>query len=1040
MSKRYFLLTLRTGIIVIFCAFSLWAQSAEEIGDLYAKLDWRCVGPAVMGGRTVDIDVVEKEPWIIYAAIGPSGVWKSENNGISWKPVFHEENTVSVGDIAIAQSHPDIVWVGTGEATCRNSVTIGDGVYKSTDGGKTWTNMGLADTRHIARIIVNPGDPNIVFVAAMGHLWGANLERGIYKTTDGGKTWAKILYVDENTGFADLAMDPSDSLTLYAAAYEYRRLPYHYTSGGPGSGLFKTTDGGNTWKKLTKDLPEGIMGRIGIDVSRSNPDVVYALIEHEDAGIWRSEDKGESWIRTCDSETYERVNFRPFYYSQIRVDPSDDTVVYVFSGGSYVSRDMGKKFRAISAGTHADHHALWIDPDNPLHLIDGNDGGIDITYDGGKNWQAVQHMALAEVYQIGFDMRSPYFIYCGLQDNGVWGGPSATLEAQGILNSDWFMVGYGDGFYAQVDPEDHTVVYGNSQMNGLYRYDMRIKKNKTIRPLASLEEPPYRFNWNSPIHISPHDPKIVYTGGNYLFQTTDRGHSWEVISPDLSTDDPEKQKDSGGPITPDNTGAEIHCTIITISESPVKAGVIWCGTDDGNVQVTQDGGKTWTNVVANIKGLPSETWCSRIEASHFSEGTAYAAFDGHRHDDYNTYVYKTSDYGRTWTSLRSNLPFGWVHVVREDPVNPNLLYVGMEFGLFVSLDGGKTWFSLRNNLPTVAVRDIAVHPRENDLIIGTHGRGIWILDDIKPLQEMNPDVLRSEFHIFSIRPATLYQISSSGEPSSRPVYSGENPAYGMILTAYTKNKPKEKPEISIKNKIGEVVHEFSLPTREGLHRQVWNLQVIPKTKDGKVVKPTGMGLTALPVVYPGSYAVEMTVDGNTSALPLIINPDPRYLMAKEDYQAMYDAQVEVIAITKRLSLGVTAVSRIRTELDKLDRALKEKTEIPSESLSHIEEFRKEFQALEEEIKPKGFGYKVPSLAALRGGYLSTQLLFLGMSVSNFPAAPTAVDQLQIRDLGGEVDTLVSRLNEFIDNKIPSLNTVLEASDLKPLRVPAKVDF
>jgi photosystem II stability/assembly factor-like uncharacterized protein len=1016
------------------------AQSADEIGNLYEKLEWRSVGPAVMGGRTVDIDVVEKAPWIIYAAIGPSGVWKSVNNGISWRPVFDMENTVSVGDIAIAQSHPDIIWVGTGEATCRNSVTIGDGVYKSTDAGKTWTNMGLAETRHIGRIVVNPGDPNIVFVAAMGHLWGPNKERGIYKTIDGGKTWRKVLYVDENTGFADLAMHASDSLTLYAAAYEYRRLPYHYTSGGPGSGLYKSIDGGETWEKLAKDLPEGIMGRIGIDVSRSNPDVVYALIEHENAGIWRSEDRGESWTRTCDNETYESVNFRPFYYSQIRVDPTDDSVVYVFSGGCYISENKGERFRAISAGTHSDHHALWIDPNNPLHLIDGNDGGIDITYDGGRTWMGIQHMALAEVYQVGFDMRSPYYVYCGLQDNGVWGGPSASLDTQGIVNSDWFMVGYGDGFYVQVDPSDHHVIYANSQMNGLYRYDMRIKKSKTVRPLASLGEPPYRFNWNSPIHISPHDSKTVYTGGNFLFKTTDGGHKWEVISPDLSTNNPEKQKDSGGSITQDNTGAEIHCTIITISESPIKNGVIWCGTDDGNVQVTQDGGKTWQNVVKNIPGLPPNTWCSRIESSHFEGGTAYAAFDGHRSDDYNTYLYKTVDYGKTWESIKGKLPFGWIHVVREDLVNPNLLYVGMEFGLFASLDGGKSWFSLQNNLPTVAVRDIAVHPRENDLIIGTHGQGIWILDDIKPLQEMTPQVFNSEFHLFGIRPATQYQMSSSGEPSSRPVYSGDNPVYGTILTAYIKNKPKEKPEVVIKDAEGGIVHEFSLPTREGILRQVWNLQIIPKTKDGEVIKPTGMGLTALPVIFPGDYRVEMTVEGKTLTQMAIINSDPRFQVQKKEYQAMIDAQIQVIAVSKRLSLGVTAANRIRRELNNLEKVFQDKKDIPPDVTTCVKEFEIKFKKVEEEIMPKGFGYKVPSKVALRGGYLSTQLLYLGLSLSGFPSAPTEVDLLQIRELDNAVRGLIEQLNEIILAEIPVVNSVLEANGLKPIKAPEEVRF
>jgi len=549
--------------IVLSSAFS---QSAEQVGDIFKELSWRCIGPAVMGGRTVDIEAVEDKPWIIYAAIGPSGVWKSINDGITWEPVFQEESTVSVGDIAVNQSDPDVIWVGTGEATSRNSVTIGDGVYKSTDGGKTWEHMGLKETRHISRIVIDRENPNTVYVAAMGHLWGKNKERGIYKTTDGGKTWEKVLYVNENTGFADLVMDPSDSLILYAAAWDYQRYPYYFYSGGQGSGIYKTEDAGETWKRLVRDLPEGIIGRIGLDVSRSSPNVVYALIEHEDGGIWRSEDKGVTWSRTCDKETFMKVNFRPFYYSQIRVDPADDEVVYVFSGGLFVSKDRGQKFKAISSGTHPDHHALWIDPKNPQHLIDGNDGGIDITYDQGAHWRPIKHMALAEVYQVGFDMRDPYYVYCGLQDNGVWGGPSNSLDSGGIINEHWNSVGGGDGFYCEVDPTDHNIVYGNSQMNGLYRYHLELDRSKDIKPMAALDEPPYRFNWNSPVLISPHDHRTIYTGGNYLFKSEDQGYSWEIVSPDLSTNDPSKLRDSGGLITPDNTGAEVHCTIYTIAD------------------------------------------------------------------------------------------------------------------------------------------------------------------------------------------------------------------------------------------------------------------------------------------------------------------------------------------------------------------------------------------------------------------------------------------------------------------------------------------
>ena len=991
-----------------------------------------------MGGRTVDIDVVEKKPWIIYAAIGPSGVWKSENNGITWEPVFHKESTVSVGDVTVSQSHPDIVWVGTGEATCRNSVSIGDGVYKSTDGGKTWTNMGLKDTFHISRIIINPGDPNIVYVAAMGHLWGPNQERGIYKTFDGGKTWRKVLYINENTGFADLAIDPSNSLILYAAAYEHRRLPYYFSSGGQGSGIYKTTDGGETWTKLIKDLPQGVMGRIGIDVSRSKPNVVYALIEHRDGGIWRSEDKGQSWKRTCDNRTFTQINFRPFYYSQIRVDPSDDKVIYVFSGSSYRSQDMGTRFIAISAGIHPDHHALWIDPTNPLHLIDGNDGGIDISYDGGKTWYAVQNMTLAEVYQVGFDMRSPYSVYCGLQDNGVWGGPSATYDYTGISNDDWYMIGGGDGFFAQVDPADSNTIYSNSQMNGLSRYDLRIKKGKSIRPQAPLQEPPYRFNWNSPIHISPHDPKTVYTGGNYLFKTADGGNSWEKISPDLSTNDPSKQKDSGGPITPDNTGAEIHCTIVTISESPVEKGVIWCGTDDGNVQITRDGGKTWKNVVKNISGLPPNTWCSRIEASHFEGGTAYAAFDGHRHDDYNSYLFKTSDLGKTWKSLKGNLPFGWVNVIRQDLKNKNLLFVGTEFGIYASLDGGQTWFSLKNNLPTVAVDDIAIHPRENDLIIGTHGRGIWILDDISPLQEMTDGLLQSDFYLFRIRPTTQYYPATTREMYGRVYYAERNPVYGMNIYAYFKAKPAEKPKVVIKNEKGEEVFQISLSAIEGLQRVAWNLQYLPKTKEGEEIKPSPMSFVASPYAASGEYTAELISGEKKSVQKGTVFSDSRFSLSDEDRTAQVSTTVDVMVLSKKMSSAITATRNIRQELSNFYKETEKKEGIKEEVRTSVKDFDGRFSALEKEIMPKGFGYRGSMEDALRGGSLQQLIMTVGSSVSGFPSAPTQTELSQLKDLTDALNALVDKLNAFIKDEIPKLNKILEANGLKPLKAPDEV--
>ncbi|MFB0564400.1 MAG: WD40/YVTN/BNR-like repeat-containing protein [Candidatus Aminicenantaceae bacterium] len=1028
------------GIILflLFCAFNSYSQSAAKIDKVFEKLSWRCIGPAVMGGRTVDIDVVEKKPWIIYAAIGPSGVWKSENNGITWDPVFHKENTVSVGDIAVSQSHPGIIWVGTGEATCRNSVTIGDGVYKSADGGKTWENMGLKETRHISRILINPGDPNIVYVAAMGHLWGSNKERGVYKTVDGGKTWEKILYINKDTGFVDLAMDPSDSLILYAASYEHRRMPYYFSSGGPGSGIYKSEDAGKTWKRLEKDLPEGIMGRIGVAVSRSNPEVVYALIEHKDGGIWRSEDKGESWKRMCDNKTYKLVNYRPFYYSQIRVDPTDDKVVYVFSGGLFVSENMGKNFIGISGGTHADHHALWIDPANPLHLVDGNDGGIDVTYDRGKNWYDVQCIPAAEVYQIGFDMRYPYYVYCGLQDNGLWGGPSTTLDARGITNDQWYKIGGGDGFYAQVDPTDPNTIFGNYQMNGLYRYDLKIKRRKNIKPLASLEEPPYRFNWNAPIHISPHDPRTVYTGGNYLFKTTDSGHSWQIISPDLSTNDSKKQRDSGGSITLDNTGAEIHCTIITISESSVEEGVIWCGTDDGNVQVTIDGGENWENVVNNIRGLPPNTWCSRIEASHFHGGTAYVAFDGHRHDDYNTYLYKTTNYGYTWKSIRSNLPFGWVHVIREDLKNENLLFVGTEFGIYASLDSGDSWFSLMNNLPTVAVRDIAIHPRENDLIIGTHGRGIWIMDDISPLQEMSEEVLESDLHLFNIRPATMFLRFFTGETSSRPVFSGKNSPYGMMITSYVKTVPKEKPKLSIIDKADKVIFEISIAKKAGIQRNTWNLRFTSRTIEGKKIKASPTGFYMMPYVFPGEYTIELSVGEMRVKKKTVVHSDSRIIVNEQERDAQIEAITSTMVLSKKMGLSVTAAKNIRRELDRISKSLEELKETPELVTSAIKDFEGHFRPLEEVIMPKGIGYRGSMEMALRGGSVYQQILSLGSSISGYHAALTETDVFRLKELSREVDMLVNKLNEIINVKIPELNKLLNEHQIKTLKVPKEV--
>ncbi|MBC7348538.1 MAG: hypothetical protein H5U05_01035 [Candidatus Aminicenantes bacterium] len=1031
-------------LIVLLSWSTTLAQPQDKVaGYLNNFITWRNIGPAVPGGRTVDLDVVERQPWIIYAAVGPSGLWKSENNGITWFPVFYRQATVSVGAVAVAQSSPNIVWVGTGESTSRNSVTVGDGVYKSVDGGKTWTNLGLKDTRHISRIIISRGDPNIVYVAAMGHLWGPNTERGIYKTIDGGKTWQKVLYVNENTGFCDLEVDPQDSQILYAAAYEHRRSPYHMTSGGPGSGLYKSGDGGQSWTRLKQDLPEGLLGRIGLAVARSKPGVVYALIEHQDPGIWRSEDYGQTWKRTAEAKTYKNVNNRPFYYSQIYVDPSDDRTIYVQSTGLYVSNDMGQKFRAIGQGTHPDHHALWVDPSNPLHLIDGNDGGIDITYDGGKTWLPVTSIDAAEVYQVGFDFSLPYKVYCGLQDNGCWGGPSHSLDSRGILNEHWEFINAGDGFFVRPDPKNNFIVYCNSQNNGLVKKDLRHGLGKGLRPEAPLNEPPYRFNWNAPILISPHDNNLIYCAGNFLFRSRDGGYSWERISPDLTTNDPKKQVDGVGPITVENSGAEVHCTITAIAESPVRAGLLWCGTDDGQVQVSLDGGQSWTNVTKNIPGLPKNSWCSRIEASHFESGTAYLAFDNHRSDDYQPYIYKTTDAGRTWKAIRSDLPdFGWVHVIREHPRNKSLLLVGTEFGIYASYNSGLSWIKIHGtNLPTVAVHDIAIQPRENDLIIGTHGRGIWILDDICYLSDAGPEMFDSDFYLFKSRPAYLLFTAARGDFYSSPGFSAKNPTPGAGLTYFVKKDLSGDLRIKIFDENQDLVIELPLQKKAGLNRTNWNLQFMPRSAAGDRPVPTGL-MNVMCSVLPGNYVFSIKVGEKEYKGQIRVLPDPRFELDTEGLKKQYQVVAELNKTNNAYARGVAAVRNITRALEKTrsEIGLIQEPSAKNEAEKKYRQFEEALNVVSDIFQTQGtlLGLSMPYQKFLRGP-VNLRLISLIQGIAGFPAGPTASEIQQAAEIQELVKERTARLNEFIKRDLEEFNKFLESSRLTVIRKPALIE-
>jgi len=1016
---------------------------AFDYAAIVKSLKVRNIGPANMGGRTVDFAVPEGKPSVIYAAVGPSGLWKSEDMGLNWAPSFHKEATVAVGAVAVSASHPDIVWVGTGEATARNSVAPGDGVYKSEDAGKTWKNMGLAETRFISRIVIDPADPDIVHVAAQGHLWGPNEERGVYRTTDGGRTWKKVLYVNPETGACDMAIDPSNSKILYAGMWEHRRWPYYFRSGGPGSAIYKTTDGGETWAATSEGLPAGPYGRIGLGVARSSPSVVYALVEAKEGGLFRSEDKGRTWRRACDKATYDRVNFRPFYYSRLTVDPSNDLVVYVYSGSCFVSRDAGKTFTQVFTGAHPDHHAVWVDPNDPKHVISGNDGGIDISWDGGVRALGVAVAPWAEVYNIGFDMRDPYYIDVGLQDNGNWLGPSNTRERAGIFNSHWVPTGGGDGYYAQFDPVDWWIMFRNLQMGGIERHNLKTGESVRVRPEAPLGEPPYRFNWNSPIYLSRHDRNVLYFGGNFLFKSTDRGASWTKASPDLTTNDPAKLKDSGG-LTIDNTGAENHCTILTIAESPLKAGVLWVGTDDGQVQVTRDGGQNWENVTPNIKGFAAhDNWVTRIEASHFVEGGVYLTVSRHQVADYKPYVFKSEDFGKTWTSLRGGLPdYGFLHTVRESPANRNLLFVGSEFGLFVSADGGKKWIPLRGDFPTVAVRDIQIHPREHDLIIGTHGRGVWIADDIRPLEGLTAEAVKSDAVLFGVKDAALFSYRTTVDNYSDTGYAGTNSPFGAAISYYINPSVVAaggQIRLSVQDKDGrEVAMPFA--TREaGLNRVYWNLRggaapAAPEPGGMRGGGGGGRGMAGLaPYALPGEYKAVLEVNGKKTEAPFRVLEDPDQGFTTEDRLAGQRYARDSQDLARRGRELLTQIDATTKQLDDVAGRVAAMKPSDPDLAARVKAVKDKVDAIKAvfSLSPPDQGmYRKPLLVAFRGG-TAAELVTSGGGGRGGAGmgAPTQTALDVLADLKAFAEPLFAKMKDILEKDVPELNKAMAAKSV-----------
>ena len=914
----------------------LSAQPATA--DPFATLRLRTIGPANMSGRFTDIAVNESNPYEFYAAAATGGLWKTTDNGVTWKAVWENQPVNSIGCVTIDQRNPQTIWIGSGEATNRQSSGWGDGVYKSTDGGATWSNVGLRGTARIARIVVDPKNSDVIYVAAPGHLWGPNAERGLYKSTDGGRTWNPILAKDEDTGAVDVAIDPTDSRIVYAAMYQHRRTPFGFVGGGPGSGLYKSTDAGVTWTQLRDGLPEGTIGRISISIYAKDPRIVYVSVEKglrytssisydkRLGGVYRSEDRGATWRFMSD------WNPRPAYSSQLRVDPNDQSRLYAMQWS--VSDDSGKTWRSPRQSLHGDDRMVWIDPRDSRHLIKADDGGIGISYDRGVKWLYVSSLPMSQPYHVSVSTTSPFFICTGLQDNGSWCGPSATYTSTGPLNEDWFRVGGGDGFTNVIDTTDNTTLFSTSQYLGLTRVNLRTLESTVIRPAPKEGEGPKRGNWgapdpragrkiipagwNSPVVISPHDRNVIYAGMREVWKSTDRGTTWTSLG-DLTTGVDRRSLAIMGQSPTDTTlslddGVSYFPSTTTISESPVRAGVVWVGTDDGNLQVSQDGGRTFRNVRANLRGVPDRTWIAHIETSRTAPGAAYVILDGHQNDDFANYAFRTTDYGATWASVAATLTAArGLHVIREDVRNARLLYLGTEQGLFASPDAGATWREMRG-LPRVPIYDIVVQPRDNDLVVATHARGIYILDNLNALQEMTPAVAGSAAHLFRMEPAEMRRIANVKAHAGDMIFRGENPPAGAIID-YWLGSAAAGDSVSLTVHDATTGREVStVPTTRasGHNRVTWNLRFpsLP-AQTGGASEDDDDGPRSAPLgrwVMPGRYMIRLRAGGVTSEQPLVVRDDPRVTMSLAQ-RAQWHAASDSIAGVYRTVFTLVADSR-----------------------------------------------------------------------------------------------------------------------------------
>lgn len=877
-------------LLVLSFLFAFQVNAQEEIilkgKELFGDIRARQIGPAIMSGRISDIANHPTNNKIIYIGAAGGGVWKSSDGGASFSAIF-DKHIQSIGCVTIDPNNPDnVIWVGTGEPWTRNSVSIGDGIYKSTDGGLNWTNMGLPKSDRITSIIVDPRNSDVVWAGVLGALWGDSEDRGIYKTTDGGKTWNKSFYVDQKTGCADLVIDPVNPDIMYASFWEFRRTAWSFNSGGNNSALYKTIDGGKTWNKIHNGFPKGQLGRIAIGVAPSKPEVLYAVLETEqdkDKGLYRSDDSGATWKHL--NSDFELV-VRPFYFSRITIDPRNPDILYKGGLRGSISRDGGKTFKPLG-NMHADIHDITIDLHDSNRIYVATDGGLYRSWDSGNTLDIVKNLPLSQYYHLSLDNEEPYNIYGGLQDNGSWYGPSKSDG--GIEARDWHVVGYGDGFRVLKHPTK-KIIYSEMQgAENIWRYNLETKELKTIQPLAVKGDPKLRFNWNTPIVTGIHNPDRIYAGSQFVHVSDDMGQTWRKISGDLTTNDPSKTNtEKSGGLSVDNSGAENHCTIFTIAESPLNKDVIWAGTDDGNIQITRDSGKTWSNVTANIKGLPKNTWCYHIEASVFNEGTAYAVFDGHSKNDYAAYVYKTSDFGKTWTSIATSDIGSFARNIQEDYKNPNLLFLGTEIGLYITVDGGKNWSKFENNMPAVAVHYLDLHPKTNDLVMATHGRGIIIIDDISTLRQITPEILKKEVHFFDRKPFVIEEESSFGGTASELEFVGPNPnTSGQIIYYLKKRNTFGKMDLEIQDMNGNKIITLPAANQKGINIVSWNYN----TRNPKIAtaKTLSFGGFTSPRVQEGIYKAVLTKGKEVYTHEFKVVNDPKSVITPNERKLQAEA-------------------------------------------------------------------------------------------------------------------------------------------------------